>query len=130
MILQRELEAAFDRFRAAGDEHHMLEAAAAFLGDDCSQFFQGIGGEVVAIAMRDARQLVGNRGIDLFIAVADAIDGGAARSVYILLAIGVMDVAALGPLGLRKIGAGRRDAGGKRLLGHAVKSMIWLRSGD
>jgi hypothetical protein len=54
MILERELEAAFDRLRAAGDEHHMLEAAAALLRNDLGQLLECIGGEIVAIAMSDA----------------------------------------------------------------------------
>ena len=99
----------------------MLKAAAAIARHDLGQLFQSIGREIVAIAMRDARQLVGDGGIDLFIAVADAVDRRPARSVDILLALGIMDIAALGPFGLGQVGPGRSDAGGKRLFGHARK---------
>ena len=78
MILECELEAGFDRFRTAGYEHHILEVAAAIPGDDGGQLFQCVAGEIVAVALGDPPKLVGNRGIHFLIAVADAIDGGAA----------------------------------------------------
>src|SRR4030095_14957076 len=101
-------------------EDHVLEVAAALLRNDLGQLLQRVGGEIVAIAMGDARKLIGDRGIDLFVAVANAIDGRPARSVDIALALRVMDIAALGPFGLWQVGRRRGDALGKWLLRHAL----------
>ena len=59
VILQRDLQAGFHRLRAAGDEDHALEAAAArsVRRTISRQLLQRIGGEGVAIAMGDPVEL-------------------------------------------------------------------------
>ena len=101
MVLQRDLQAAFHRFGPAADEDHLGHRAARAVADDLGQLLQRVGGEVVAIAMRDAVQLVADRAVHLGVRVPDAIDRRSARSVDILLATGVPEI---GPLRPRHLG--------------------------
>jgi hypothetical protein len=61
--------------------------------------------------MGDQAQLVFDRLIYLRVGVPDAIDDRPARTVDVLFAIGIMDIAALGSGHLRKV------AGGMNVLG-------------
>ena len=65
MILQGDLQAAFDRLRAGTDEYHMTEVPAGAVGDDRLQFVAGVAGEMVAIGMRDLLVLEAQSLVDL-----------------------------------------------------------------
>jgi len=77
-VLQGDLQAGLGGLGTAGDEDHALEAVAGLRTDDLGQFLQGIAREGVAIAMRDLVKLSCDGGVDLFVAVADAIGRRAA----------------------------------------------------
>jgi hypothetical protein len=115
--LQSKFQAAFHRFGTAGNVDHILQGAAAAGRDDFRQFFQCISGEIIAIAVRDAIQLLFDGVVHLFIGVADAIDGRAAGTINILLAIDIVEIRTLGPGNLREV-AGRMDI--LRKVGHGI----------
>ena len=70
--------------------------------DDVGEFFQRIGGKVVAIAVGDSVELCLDGVIHFGVGVADAIDGGATGAIDILLAVHVGQITALGPHYFRK----------------------------
>ena len=94
LILQGDLETALDRLGPAGAKHHLAQGAAAIVLHDGRQFVQRVGGEIIAVAMRDLRHLGRHRRVDLGIAMAQTIDRRPARPVDILLAIGIPQIAA------------------------------------
>jgi len=102
VILQGDLQTGLGGLGTAGDEDHALEAVARRRLHDLRQLFEGVAREGVAIAMSDLVELVGDGGVDLLVAVADAIDGRAAGAVDVALAAGVIDVGALAPGDLRE----------------------------
>ena len=106
VILQRELHAALDRLRPASHIDHVVQRAAAAAADDLGQLLQRVGGEIIAIAMRDAVELTLDRLVHFLVRMADAIDSGAARAVDVALAVYVMDIGTLGPGDLRKVTRG------------------------
>ena len=131
MILQRQLQAAFHGLRTARDIHHVLQRAAANTADDLRQFLQGIGGEVVAIAMGNPVELRLDGVIHFRVGMPDAINGGSARAVDILLAVDVVKIAALGPDNLGQstggMNIGRKGRRGRHVEIHLAKSGGFMR---
>ena len=111
LVLQGDLQAAFDGFGAAGDIDHFAEDAAAVCPDDRGQFFKCGSGEIVAVAVGDVGKLGGDGGVDLGVCMAEAIDGGATGAVDILLAGGVPQVAAFGMGDAGQLGGGFQGIG-------------------
>ena len=97
MILQGDLEAGFHSLRSTCHINHVVKGTATALADDIGQFLQRIGRKIVTIAMGDAIKLGFDCVVHFFIGVSEAVDRRAAGTIDILLAIHIVNIAALGP---------------------------------
>ena len=80
--------------------------------DDLGQLFQRVGGKIIAVGVRDVVHLRRNSRVHLVVRMAKAIDGRPARSVDILLASRIPQIAALCPHDAGQIGGGFQRFGG------------------
>ena len=111
VILQRQLQAGFHRFRAAGGEDDVLEVAARPGADGLGQFLGRVVAEVEAIGEGDLLQLGADGLAYLLVAVADAGGGRPAGGVDVTPAVPIPEVDALA--------AGDPGKGGEGVFDHA-----------
>ncbi len=71
----------------------MPELRSAARAEQARQLLKRFAGKEVAVTARHLSKLLDDRRVDLAVTVTDAERGGAARTVQILPAIGVIDVA-------------------------------------
>jgi hypothetical protein len=95
VVLPRELDGAFDRFRAAGDEEGAIETVGRLLDQARGEVLHRRRGEEQGVAVGELGRLFGDRLDHLRMRMTEAGDGRTTRGVEIALAGAVDDIGAL-----------------------------------